>query len=87
MDLPFDLERRIISALPVPLVVVDVPSGVPVYANALFGEVTGRAAIPEVGLVEWQEAYGLFDRQGAPYPLERMPVAQVIATEAPVERE
>lgn len=87
MSFPTDFEGQVLAALPVPIVVVEVPSGIPVLTNELFEESIGKSAVPKVGIEHYQETYGLLDREGEPYPTERMPIVRIMETGGPVEND
>ncbi|HEY0481593.1 MAG TPA: ATP-binding protein [Kofleriaceae bacterium] len=65
--------------LPVGLWVARAPGGDLVYANRTFVEIMGTAARPDVRAGGYADAYGIFTRDGAPYPEDRMPFVRALA--------
>src|SRR6188472_3301569 len=78
MDLPAILED-----LPVAVWVGHVPDGTTAYANRACAEVLGQP-IRDLPIGEHPAVYALVTRDGKPYPSERLPFSQVVASRAPV---
>ena len=78
-----ELLSSVIDDLPLGLCVAR-PSGEPVYANRAFLRILGLDRVPESHLETAQAVYGLFDRQGQPYPVEKLPIPLVLAQRRPV---
>ncbi len=76
--------RWILETLPVGLWVARVPDGEVVYANPEFRRILGMDAAPGVNIADAAETYGIFDRAGCPYPVERLPFSRVVKTGLPV---
>ena len=74
-----------LDLLSVGIWVASVPDGVAVYANRTFTELLGKPASPGVPIEEAPVEYGIFDRDGRPYPVEQLPFSRVVATEGTVE--
>jgi PAS domain S-box-containing protein len=72
--------RWILEALPVGVWVARVPTGQVVYANPEFRNIVGVNAVEGACIDEAPAAYALFDREGRPYPVERLPFCRVVAT-------
>lgn len=79
MDLSWILET-----LPVGLWVAHVPDGAVVYTNSEFRKILGVDAAPGVTIEGAPGTYGIFDRAGRPYPVERLPFSRVIQTGLPI---
>ena len=75
-------ERQIAAAvadeLPVGVWVARVPNGEFLYANREFQEIMGMAARADVAAGEYAAPYGICDREGNPYPEQRMPFVQAL---------
>jgi PAS domain S-box-containing protein len=73
----------ILDDLPVAVWVGKAPDGATVYTNRAFERIVGPpVASSRIGDVP--ETYGVFGRDGRPYPVERLPFARVLATRRPV---
>jgi PAS domain S-box-containing protein len=72
--------RWILEALPVGVWVGTVPDGRVAYANPEFRRISGMDVIAESIIGDAPTTYGVFDRQGRPYPAERLPFSRVVAT-------
>ena len=73
----------ILDDLPVAVWVGKVPDGSGVYTNRAFERIVGPpVASSRIGDVP--QTYGVFGRDGQPYPVERLPFARVLATRRPV---
>ena len=64
--------------------VATAPEGRFVYANRAFEEIMGMGPVPEVAVGEYAQPYGIFGRDGLPYPEERMPFVQALRARATV---
>src|SRR5687768_5437462 len=77
-------ERAILSGvidlLPLGVWIARVPGGELVFANAAFREIMGVAARTDAMVGGYAEPYGIFDRQGQPYPEDAMPFARAVAS-------
>jgi two-component system cell cycle sensor histidine kinase/response regulator CckA len=71
-------ERALLDDLPVGIWVARAPGGELVYANRAFGEIMGMPARADVGAGEYAPGYNLQDREGRPYPEERLPFTQAL---------
>ena len=78
-----ELLSSVIDDLPLGLCVAR-PSGEPVYANRAFLRILGLDRVPDGDLKTAQAVYGIFDRQGRPYPVEKLPIPLVLAQRRPV---
>ena len=77
-----NLDPRAIAAavadeLPVGVWVARASSGEFLYANRQFHEIMGMAARDDVAAGEYAAPYGIHDRDGNPYPEQRMPFDEV----------
>jgi two-component system, cell cycle sensor histidine kinase and response regulator CckA len=68
----------ILEDLPVGVWVARAPGGELVYANRAFTEILGMPAREDVGAGGYTPAYRLEDRDGRPYPEERLPFVQAL---------
>ncbi|MFZ0183422.1 MAG: PAS domain-containing protein, partial [Nitrosotalea sp.] len=73
----------ILDDLPVAVWVGKVPDGATVYTNRAFGRILG-ALVAASRPGDAAQTYGLFGRDGRPYPFESLPFARVLATGGPV---
>ncbi|MBA3539809.1 MAG: PAS domain-containing protein, partial [Deltaproteobacteria bacterium] len=73
-----DIIAGLAEDLPVGVWVARAPGGEFVYANRMFGEIMGMGGIagPEVG--GYSEPYGIFGRDGQPYPESQMPLVRAL---------
>lgn len=74
----------ILDVMPIGVWVGRIPDGAAIYTNAAFREIMGMKPVPGVGIEAAPATYGIFDREGAPYPVERLPFSQVVASGEPV---
>ncbi len=74
----------ILDDLPVAVWVGKVPDGATVYTNRAFERILGTPPVASSRLDDAPETYGLFGRDGRPYPFENLPFARVLATGQPV---
>jgi two-component system, cell cycle sensor histidine kinase and response regulator CckA len=82
--LPPALFAAVLDELPMGLAVAEAPSGQVVFANQAFRRLLGTDPLQGIGIGEVPAAYGIFDRQGRPYPAEQLPFSRVLATRGPV---
>jgi signal transduction histidine kinase/CheY-like chemotaxis protein len=78
MDRPW-----ILDDLPVGVWVGRVPDGTPAYTNRMFERIMGMPAA-DVPAGDAAHTYGLVDREGRPYPAEKLPFARVVAARGSV---
>lgn len=64
--------------LPVGIWVARAPGGEFVYANRMFATLMGTAGITEATVGGYSEPYGIFTRDGKPYPEERLPFVRAL---------
>jgi len=64
--------------LPVGLWVARAPGGELIYANARFAEIMGQAGLGQVAIGGYSEPYGIFGRDGLPYPEGQMPFVRAL---------
>jgi signal transduction histidine kinase/CheY-like chemotaxis protein len=74
----------ILDDLPVGVWVGTVPDGTVVYVNKMFERILGMASVQSSRIGDVPETYGLVDRDGNPYPVEKLPFARVLVAQAPV---
>jgi PAS domain S-box-containing protein len=77
-------ERWILDGLSIGIWVGNVPAGTGAYANAAFERILGMPSVPSSQADEIPKTYGLFDRAGNPYPVEKLAFSRVVATGQPV---
>ncbi len=75
-----DVLADVVAYLPVGLWVARAPSGEVVYANRAFREILGMEAVSGVDIEGAPATYGIFDRQGRPYPVDRLPFSRALQT-------
>src|SRR5262245_31038364 len=74
----------ILDALPLGVWVATAPEGRVRYVTRAFREILGMDAVDESRIGDAPATYGIFDRAGKPYPVERLPFSQALATGGPV---
>ena len=79
-----DLGRGIADALPVGIWVAHAPSGELLYANQMFAEIMGQAALSDVAAGEYSQPYGIFGKDGQRYPEDELPFPRVLRERKPV---
>jgi PAS domain S-box-containing protein len=78
------LLSSILENVPLGVWVARVPGGELVYANGAFAEILGMPVREDVFAGGYSLAYQVRDREGRPYPEERLPFSQVVARREPV---
>lgn len=73
-----------LEELPIPLWVAKAPEGTALFANRAAREILGQGAVPDIGIEATPAAYGICDRQGRPYPVERLPFSRAFERGASV---
>src|SRR4051812_13070731 len=73
----------ILDDLPVAVWVGKVPEGAAVYTNRAFERILGPP-VASSRIDDVPQTYGVFGRDGQPYPVERLPFPRVLATGQPV---
>jgi two-component system cell cycle sensor histidine kinase/response regulator CckA len=68
-----DILHALADDLPVGLWVARAPAGDLIYANRAFAEIMGQTATADVQAGEYAGRYGIFTRDGRPYPEDRLP--------------
>lgn len=76
------LIAAIADHLPVGVWVARAPDGAFVYSNRAFTEIMGMGPEPEAHAGAYAEPYGIFDREGRPYPEARMPFVRALERKA-----
>ena len=74
---------KLIGQLPIGVWVATVPEGVAVYTNAAFEAILGVGAQSHSQIGDAPRTYGIFNRAGQPYPVERLPFSLVMQTGQP----
>src|SRR5260221_9278341 len=64
--------------LPVGLWVARAPNGELVYANGMFAEIMGQRGRTDVQVGGYSEPYGIFTRDGQPYPEQQLPFVRAL---------
>jgi PAS domain S-box-containing protein len=72
--------RWILERLPVGVWVAQVPAGEVTYANPEFRTIMGMDAVPESRASDAPQTYGIFDRTGSSYPVDKLPFSRVVAS-------
>ena len=75
---------RILGQLPIGVWVASVPSGEAVFTNEAFQWILGTGAPQSSRIGDAPETYGIFDRAGNLYPIEKLPFSRVLRTGEPV---
>src|SRR5437879_798779 len=73
-----DIIQALTDDLPVGLWVARAPMGELVYANAMFAEIMGQGGRDDVKVGGYSGPYGIFTRDGTPYPENRLPFVRVL---------
>jgi PAS domain S-box-containing protein len=76
--------ERVLDEIPFGVWVARAPSGEAIYANEAFRRIMGMEAVEGVDIAGAPAAYGIFDRQGQPYPVEGLPFSRALQTGASV---
>jgi two-component system cell cycle sensor histidine kinase/response regulator CckA len=75
---PMRIAAAVADELPVGVWVARAPSGEFLYANQRFHEIMGMSARADVAAGEYAQPYGIRDRDGNPYPEDRMPFVRAL---------
>jgi PAS domain S-box-containing protein len=75
-----EIGASILDELPLGVWVGRVPDGAGMYANRAFRQILGRENVQESRIGDVPETYSVFTRAGQPFPVERLPFSQVVAT-------
>lgn len=78
-DLPWILDK-----LPMGVWVARAPGGEVDYANEAFQEILGVPAVAESPIRDAPATYGIFDRTGKSYPVDKLPFSRAFAARAAV---
>ncbi|HLG58915.1 MAG TPA: ATP-binding protein [Vicinamibacterales bacterium] len=70
----------VLEALPVGVWVAQVPSGQVAYANPEFRKIMGMDPVAASSIRDAPATYGIFDLDGRPYPVDRLPFSRVVMT-------
>jgi two-component system cell cycle sensor histidine kinase/response regulator CckA len=73
-----DIIHALADDLPVGLWVARAPGGELVYANRMFAEIMGQGGRDDVAVGGYTEPYGIFTRDGALYPEDRLPFVRAL---------
>ena len=73
-----DIINALAEDLPVAVWVARAPLGDEIYTNREFGEIMGQH-LAHVRVGGYSEPYGIFTRDGKPYPEDRMPFVRALA--------
>jgi PAS domain-containing protein len=74
------LDLALLDELPLGLWIARAPDGQVVLANRAFRRIMGMDAVPGARIEDTPAIYGIVDRQGRPYPVERLPFSRAVAT-------
>ncbi len=72
------LVAAIAEDLPCGVWVASAPDGRFVYSNSAFEEIMGMGPVPEAGVGEYSAPYGIFSRDGRPYPEHQLPFVRAL---------
>jgi PAS domain S-box-containing protein len=81
------LIASIADDLPCGVWVATAPEGRFVYSNKAFDEIMGMGPVPQVGVGEYTVPYGIYGRNGALYPEERLPFVRALRERTTVVEE
>src|SRR4051812_45254428 len=73
-----DIIHSLADDLPVGLWVARAPGGELVYANHMFAEIMGQCGREDQRTGAFSEPYGIFTRDGKPYPEHRLPFVRAL---------
>jgi signal transduction histidine kinase/CheY-like chemotaxis protein len=73
-----DIIHALADDLPVGLWVARAPGGEFVYANRMFAEIMGQGGRDDVAVGGYTEPYGIFTRDGLPYPEDKLPFVRAL---------
>ena len=73
-----DIIHAIADDLPVGVWVARAPGGEFVYANRTFAEIMGQGGREDAAVGGYSEPYGIFTRDGRPYPEDRLPFVRAL---------
>ncbi len=76
--LTHETSSAILRGLPVGVWVARAPGGEHLYSNEAFDEIMGMGPVTGAAAGAYSEPYGLFTRDGQPYPEERLPFVQAL---------
>jgi len=76
--------ERVLDEIPFGVWVARAPTGEAIYSNEAFRRIMGMEAVDGVDIAGAPAAYGIFDRQGQPYPVEGLPFSRALQTGASV---
>ena len=74
----------VLDRLPLGLWVARAPSGEVIYTNQAFREILGMGGVAGVAIGEAPTTYGIYDRLGNLYPVEKLPFSRALAEGQPV---
>ena len=74
----------ILDDLPVGVWVGKAPDGTVAYSNRTFEKILGMPAVAASHIEDVPQTYSIVDRRGNPFPVDKLPFAQVLATGRPV---
>jgi PAS domain S-box-containing protein len=72
------LIATIADDLPCGVWVASAPDGRFVYSNRAFDDIMGMGPVSDVGVGEYSGPYGIYGRDGAPYPEHRLPFVRAL---------
>ena len=75
-----EIIRSVADELPCGVWVARAPGGEFVYANTTFQDILGVGGRDDVASGEYAAPYGIHDRNGEPYPEDRMPFVRALLT-------
>jgi signal transduction histidine kinase len=72
--------KRMLDDLPVGVYLARVPDGEIAHANRAFCDLVGAGSLQECRIGGGLASYRVSDREGRPFPVERLPMSRVLAT-------
>jgi len=78
LSISSDIQTEILKDLPCAVWVARAPGGEFVYANDAFNEIMGMGPDPDARAGGYSEPYGIFGRDGKPYPEQKLPFLRAL---------
>jgi signal transduction histidine kinase/CheY-like chemotaxis protein len=78
VSFPDDIQTEILKGLPCGVWVARAPNGEFIYANDAFNEIMGMGPVAEAKAGGYSEPYGIFGRDGKPYPETKLPFVRAL---------
>jgi signal transduction histidine kinase/ActR/RegA family two-component response regulator len=78
VSISFDIQHAILRDLPCGVWVARAPGGEFVYANEAFNEIMGMGPVADAKVGGYTGPYGIFGRDGTPFPEEALPFVRAL---------